>query len=472
MHTLVSYEIWPWIALAFLLMCLFQFLQIIQARKKLAESASAQIELSDVRATLAAKEVQANQAEELRTQLSALRTEHSEELMAKVQAEKELETLRAQHEARLEEIRGMKKELEERFENLASGVLKTNSDTFLKLVSERFESHKTTADEDLEKRKVAIEGLVKPLSEKLGAFGEHVAQIEKARGSAYAEIKEQVRQLTEGQATLGQETRKLVQALRAPKTRGRWGEMQLRQVFEMAGMAENVDYELERHLNTDSGALRPDAIVHIPGGKNIVIDAKTPLEAYLDALESETPDQHLSLMTRHARQIKDHVKTLSSKAYQDAIPTAPDFVVMFIPGETFVAAAVEADSTLIEFAFERRVLIATPTTLMALVKAIAYGWQQEKMAENAAEVQKTAKELYDRLTVFGGHLDSVGKGLKRSVESFNKAVGSMEGRVLPSARKFEAMGVVTSGSEIETPSMVESETRILSSFSDTDREDT
>jgi DNA recombination protein RmuC len=228
-----------------------------------------------------------------------------------------------------------------------------------------------------------------------------------------------------------------VQALRAPKTRGRWGEMQLRQVFEMAGMAEHVDYLSERTVETDAGARRPDAVVRIPGGKSIVVDAKTPLEAYLDALEADGPEAQGEHLTRHAAQVRAHVKTLASKAYQDAIPTTPDFVVMFIPGETFVSAAAEADPGLIEYAFERKVLIATPTTLMALIKAIAYGWQQEKMAENAAEVQRLAKEIYDRLGTFADHLGRVGRSLRSSVDAYNRAVGSLEGRVLPSARKFE-----------------------------------
>jgi len=379
----------------------------------------------------------------------------------KSKLETELETLQTSHQARLEEIRGMKKELEERFSSLASGVLKSNSERFLELVSERFNQHKSAADEDLSKRQTAIKELVKPLDEKLGKFDQRINEIEKARNEAYGAIRTQVRQLTESQETLGQETRRLVQALRAPKTRGRWGEMQLRQVFEMAGMIENVDFLSESSIETEEGLRRPDAIVNIPGGKSIVIDAKTPLEAYLDALESPTPEQQKEHLARHASQVRKHVQLLSSKSYQDSIPTTPDFVVMFIPGETFVSAAAENDAGLIEYAFERKVLIASPTTLMALIKAIAYGWQQEKMAENAAEVQKLAKELYDRLAIFAEHLEKVGKSLGQSVDNYNKAVGSLEGRILPSARRFEAMGVVPSKSEIASPASVEREPRNL-----------
>lgn len=377
----------------------------------------------------------------------------------KVALESQLETLRESHEARLEELRGVKKELEEKFSSLASNVLKSNSERFLELVSERFEKHKETAEKDLTRRQTAIQELVKPLNEKLGKFDERIDQIEKARNEAYGAIKAQVLELANGQQTLGRETRRLVQALRAPKTRGRWGEMQLRQVFEMAGMTEHVDYVSESTVDTDEGARRPDAIVNIPGGKSIVIDAKTPLEAYLAALEADSPDAQNEQITRHASQVRQHVKHLSSKAYHESISTTPDFVVMFIPGETFVSAAAEADPGLIEYAFDRKVLIATPTTLMALIKAIAYGWQQEKMAENATEVQRLAKELYDRLGTFAEHLNKVGGSLRQSVENYNRAVGSLEGRVLPSARRFEALGVVAEQKNLTTPTSVEQEPR-------------
>ena len=461
-------QVLTWATAGLALLVLALLLRQMALRSLVNELRPVETEAQTLRAELATQKAQSDRVPELVHALEQLRTAFNEEHGQRISAETELKTLKAEHAARLEELRGMKKEMEDRFAALASGVLQQNSESFLKLVSERFKTHELTATEDLEKRKTAIENLVKPLNEKLTVFDSRIKEIEKARNDAYGAIREQVRQLAEGQASLGTETRKLVQALRAPKTRGRWGEMQLRQVFDMAGMAENVDYTLEHHIDTDDGARRPDAIVQIPGGKSIVIDAKTPLEAYLDALESDTPELQQSNLSRHAMQVRQHVKLLSSKAYQDQIPTTPDFVVMFIPGETFVSAAVEADPELIEYAFERKVLIATPTTLMALVKAIAYGWQQEKMAENAVEVQKVAKELYDRLNTFGGHLDSMGKALNRSVDHYNKAVGSMETRVLPSARKFESMGVVTQGSEIETPGRVEGQARGFAALTDGD----
>lgn len=436
--------------------------KLAETRAALAEAAPFRAEAQGLREALVASEAAADRVDGLEAQIDRLRQSAQAEYQARVQTEAALHALQREHQARLDELRGMKREIEDRFSAVASGILQKNSETFLSLVSERFKTHEKAAQDELERRKTAIEHLVKPLNERLGQFSEQIQLIEKSRGEAYGAIHQQVRTLADGQAMLGQETRKLVQALRAPKTRGRWGEMQLRQVFEMAGMTENVDFHLEQHLDTDAGARRPDAVVHIPGGKSIVIDAKTPLEAYLDALDSDTPEQQSAALARHAQQVRNHVKMLSSKAYQSQIEGTPDFVVMFIPGETFVAAAAEADPGLIEYAFQNKILIASPTTLMALVKAIAYGWQQEKMAKNAIEVQRTAKELYDRLKTFGEHLDGVGKALTRSVDSYNKAVGSLEGRVLPSARKFESMGVVAEGPPLEAPALVDTQSRGIS----------
>ncbi|WP_264211990.1 DNA recombination protein RmuC [Leisingera thetidis] len=414
---------------------------------------------ADLRSHNAGLQAEVARLPELADELSTLRRTSENERTARYQAEAQVQALKAEHAARLEQLHHMNQQMEHKFASLASGVLKQNSENFLSLVSERFQAHSKSADEDLAKRHAAIEGLVKPLDQKLGQFGERIKEIEQARNEAYGAIQTQVKHLAEGQAMLGGETRKLVQALRAPKTRGRWGEMQLRQVFEMAGMAEHVDFELEKSVGTDDGMRRPDAVVRIPGGKSIVVDAKTPLEGYLDALEAETPDQQQEALLRHSGHVKTHVRQLASKSYQSALGETPDFVVMFIPGETFVSAAVETDPGLIEYAFENKVLIATPTTLMALVKSIAYGWQQEKMAENAVEVQKTAKELYDRLSTFSKNLAAVGKSLSSSVNNYNKAVGSLEARVLPSARKFESMGVVARGAELEDPGQVEVEPR-------------
>lgn len=385
--------------------------------------------------------------------------------------ERQLEALRAGHQARVEELERAKAELATRFNELAGSALRSNSESFLQLVSERYVKHDQESRAASDRQQSTFREVVTGLVERLATFDTRIGEIEKLRNEAYGAISVQVQQLTEGQRNLGLETRRLVQALRAPKTRGRWGEMQLRKVFELAGMTENVDFVTERSVEGEGGRLRPDAIVSIPGGKTVVIDAKTPLEAYLDALESATPDDHAAQMKRHAGHLRSHVRALAGKAYQDALPSAPDFIVMFIPGETFVAAAAEADPGILEFAFENRVLIASPTTLIALVKAIAHGWQQEKMAANAAEVQRLAREIHERLSVFLGHLGRSGKALGAAVEAYNRAVGSMEGRVLPTVRRFEALGVVSQESRLDGAPPVEHEPRALAAADESDRSD-
>lgn len=457
----MDYSIWQIGALAALALAAVLALSLRALRRELAQAREA---IAPLREDLAVARERADRLARAEADLAQIREVH---LDAERRAEglaHQLETLRGEHAARLEELRQAKDDMSKQFESLAAQVLDRNAKTFLERLTERYQKHEELTAEDLEKRRLAIETLVKPLDAKLAEFKTHVKEIEDARKEAYTRIDEQVQALRAGQATLNQETRKLVQALRAPKTRGRWGEMQLRRVFDLAGMAENVDFTLEEHVATDAGALRPDAVVRIPGGKRIVIDAKTPLEAYLDALETEHPDEQAAALTRHSAQVRAHVKTLASKAYQDALGETPDFVVMFIPGETFVAAAVEADRGLFEYAFENKVLIATPTTLMALIKAIAYGWQQERMAQNAADVQKLGKELHDRLRTFAGHLANVGKGLDRANRAYNDAVGSFDGRVLPSARRFDALGVVRADAAIEGPAPVEAAPRPVTSL--------
>ncbi len=460
--------VWQGIAMGTAALALILMLSALLAGRR---ARRAQQDAAALRERLARLTPEAERAARMEARAEELMGELYQEQVNAAALEQKLDSLQETHEQRLADLADMKKQLEDRFQTLASGALSANSEKFLSLVSERFQKHKESADHDTAQRHAAIRDLVKPLDERLGKFDARMTEIEKARNEAYGTIKQQVLNLAEGQQTLSSETRRLVQALRAPKTRGRWGEMQLRQVFEMAGMTERVDFHLEKSFDTDDGRRRPDAIVHIPGGKSIVIDVKTPLSAYLDALEAETPEAQSQFIKQHAVQVRKHVNDLSSKAYHDTLGATPDFVVMFIPGETFVSAAAEADPGLIEYAFERKVLIATPTTLMALVKAIAYGWQQDKMAENAEEVQKSAKEIYDRLRIFAEHLGRVGRSLGQSVDHYNKALGSLEGRVLPSARKFEELGVVAATSDkIERPASVEHEPRRLTAHEFTNDE--
>ncbi|NKX45553.1 DNA recombination protein RmuC [Roseicyclus persicicus] len=419
-------------------------------------------EAEALRRQVAVLEARAERLPQLEQQLAEAREERDGLLGALNQAEARLETVEAAQAARLEELRGLNEALQAKFRTLATEVLEGNSRAFLDRVTERFATHSETAKAELEARQKAIDGMVKPLNEKLGAFDAVLRDMEKHRTDAYGAIREQVEQLRLGQAQLSGETRKLVQALRAPKTRGRWGEMQLRQVFELSGMAEHVDFETETSHRTEDGLQRPDAIVRMPGGRSLVIDAKTSLDGYLDALEAETPEARDVAIRRHAKQVADHVRMLSSKRYHDLLADTPDFVVMFIPGDVFLSAAVESDPALLERAMEARVVIATPSTLIALLRTIAFGWQQEAVAENAVAIHREAKELYGRLAVFAGNLQRVGVALNRSVDSYNKAMGSLEARVLPSARKLEAMQVVQSAAaELQDAPRVETVPRRL-----------
>lgn len=416
------------IAAALLIVLILRGARLRAAARQLAQAA-------DLRERIAVAETRADRLPELEQAVSDTRDERDGLLGALNTAEATLESERKSHAARLDD-------LQTRFRSVASEVLEGNSKAFLDRVTERFATHSETAAKDMEARQQAIHTMVKPLGERLGAFDTKLQEMEKNRADAYGAIRTQVEELKLGQSQLSGETRKLVQALRAPKTRGRWGEMQLRQVFELSGMSEHVDFNTEVSHRTDEGLQRPDAVVRMPGARSLIVDAKTPLDAYLDALEAETPELREAAILRHARQVREHVRLLSSKKYHDLLAGTPDFVVMFIPGDVFLSAAVEADPELLQRAMEARVVIATPSTLIALLRTIAFGWQQEAVAENAVTIHREAKELYDRLATFAGHLEKVGTSLNRSVESYNKAMGSLEVRVLPSARKLEELKVV------------------------------
>lgn len=366
------------------------------------------------------------------------------------------------HAARLEELERSGRELEDRFRGLAAEVLGRNSERFLQLVSERFEAHRQEAEQRVQARERSIDEMIRPIAEALARFEDRVGEIEKAREGAYRAIGEQVRMLAEGQQLLTGETRRLVEALRRPKTRGRWGEFQLQNVLELAGLTEHVDYVRERGVGAD-GSLRPDIVLRLPGGRALAVDAKTPLEAYLEALEAADEAARADALFRHARQMRAHARGLGSKEYWRALAEScrctPDFVVMFVPGEAFFAAAIEQDPSLLEDALARRVLIATPTTFVALVKAVAYGWQQEKLAENAARIARLARELHGRMSRFVEQLGRVGGALQQAVDRYNDSVASLEARVVPSLRKFEACAAVGEEERVSAPQPLDSRTR-------------
>ena len=385
------------------------------------------------------------------------RTDELLQNVIRLEAERDAQLQREQ--AHIIELNNIKVKLEQNFNQLAETALNKNSNTFLKLASENFEKFKQEAGSDLDSRQESIKNLVSPLNENLSRFEKSVKDIELSRTKAYTSLEEQLKFINESHTGLKDETTKLVQALRQPKTRGRWGEIQLRNVLELVGMKEHIDFVQEKSFETDEGRKRPDVIVQLPGDRCIIIDAKTPLDAYLSAVEAESKTEQEEFNKSHAGQLREQVKKLANSDYQKYVPNTPDFVVMFIPGESFYSTALEYDPNLFEFALKHEVLITTPMSLVLLLKVIVLGWQQERMTENSREIARIGRELYDRLAVFGNHINDHSKSLAKSVETFNKAVGSMESRVLPSARKLESLDVVPPTEKMPAPTTVELQPR-------------
>ncbi|MEL6584657.1 MAG: DNA recombination protein RmuC [Pseudomonadota bacterium] len=426
-------------------------------------------ELQGLRAARAAQDVSFAKLEERAAQVDGLeeRVDTLNDALIRAneglaRSEATLKSERESHAARLEELHKMREGLQKDFDVLASKALDANNERFLKSVSERFAQHKQRADADLEARQKGIETLLKPIQDSLGKFEHQVGEIEKARAGAYAQITQQVTSLAQSQQHLTSETNRLVTALRAPKTRGNWGEFQLRQVVEMAGMVDHVDFHMEQSVEMDEGRRRPDATVNLPGGKRIVIDAKTSLEAYLTASNMDEGPEKISQMEAHVRQLRTQMKGLAQKSYFEAIAGSPDFVVMFIPGEGFYSTALSLDPTLFEDAIRNKIIIATPTTLVALLKSVAYGWQQERMAENAQEAVEAAQELHKRFATLGDRLERLGKSISNTVRDFNATISTAEARVLPQARKFETMQIAVSGTEIVQTEKLDVDVKTLS----------
>lgn len=386
---------------------------------------------------------------EARGERDAARTELEEMRGERDAARTELAAVKADHKARTEELAEARKQIETQFKGIAADVAKANSATFLEQAKEQFENQRKLSDTDLEKRQKAIDELVKPVKENLDKFEKQVTEMEKDRKGAYDVLRNQVGQLRDTAQGLSE-------ALRSPQMRGQWGEQQLRNILELSGLSERIDFVEQDTIDLGEGRGRPDAVVHIPGGLEVVIDAKTPLSSYLDAHHSDDEQRQSELLNSHANTLLGHAKTLGDRDYAAAVDGSPDFVVMFVPAEPILDAAMDVKPTLWEDAWQKhRVLIATPGLLLAFLRTVAVAWQQQDLQENAQKIADGAADLYDSLRVYAGHVDGVGKGLSRAVDAYNRSIGSLEGRVLPRARKFEDWGVVPGSKQIESASSVE-----------------
>ena len=381
-------------------------------------------------------------AREATRQLDRERQERESLQQQVTRFETQLDAERRGSEEKLKLLEENRRLAEENFQALSARALAANNQSFMDLAKATLENYQQQAKGDLESRQQAIGQLVQPLQESLKKVDSRIEQLEQARTGAYARLDEQLKGLLQSQVKLEAETGNLVRALHAPAVRGRWGEIQLRKVVEMAGMVNYCDFVEQE--TADSGRLRPDMIIKLPNGRNIVVDSKAPLQGYLESLEANDETLQRNSLARHARQIRDHLQKLSTKNYWEQFQPTPEFVVLFLPGETFFSAALKQDPGLIEAGVDQKVLLATPTTLIALLRSVAYGWRQEQLTENAEAISRLGREMHDRLATLNQHFVSMGKNLERAVDSYNKGIASLDSRVLVSARKFKELGAGSS----------------------------
>ena len=428
------------------------WLAIARARYQADRRAGSQ-ELSRMQTDLKIAQAEVTQLRErlLRSEetLEEKRTEIARLGAGQAELRERLEQQQRQAEEKLKLVEQARIQLSDAFKALSSEALKSNNEEFLKLAKTSLESFQKGARDDLGNRQKAIEQLTQPIRERLEKFDTKLNDLEKNRVGAYRELSEQVRSLVNDHIPhLRDQTAQLVKALRQPATRGRWGEVQLKRVVEMAGMSEHCDFEEQVSTTTEDGRLRPDMIVNLPGERRIVVDAKAPVEAYLEAIESPDDTSRKRHLIAHARQVREHITRLGSKRYFEQFDPAPEFAVLFVPGEAFFSAALAQDPGLIEYGTDQRVIMASPTTLIALLKAVSYGWRQEALARNAREIAKLGKELYERIGNLATHWSMVGQRLNQAVDAYDKSVGTLESRVLVSARRFQDLRIGNAEDEV------------------------
>ena len=385
-------------------------------------------------------------------QILRLSTQNSE---LSIRLESEIQTL----EQSTRQFNDQREQLTEKFESLSNKVLKQNSEDFLKLAKENLNQYQQQAKNELDKKETSFNEMVKPIRDTIEKTRTQLQEMEKDRKEAHGSLSQHLENMAASQNILNAETRNLVQAFRRPEVRGRWGEMTLKRLAELAGLVEHCDFSEQTTVHDEEGTIhRPDMIVRLPAGREIIVDSKTPLDAYLDAIEATTDTEKEIALQRHLKHVKQRVKELASKAYWHQFDQSPDFVVLFIPGDQFLNAALDLDRSLIEDALQNKVIIATPTSFVALLRAVAFGWRQESLAENAEQIKKLGEEMYGRMATFTESLSKVGKSLDQSVGHYNKAVASLTTRVMPNARKFKELGIATK-KELISPEPIEKTSR-------------
>lgn len=379
-------------------------------------------------------------------------------LLAALRYQRQVTELRTTLALEREAAQAQAQELQQRFALLSAQALRENNAAFLQLAQERLAQLQLQGKHELEQKEKAVENLVQPIREALERAEVQIRRMEQERQQAYGSLTRHLEMLAQTQQLLHGETRNLVQALRRPEVRGQWGELTLRRLVELAGMVEHCDFYEQMDLDTDEGRRRPDMVVRLPDGREIIVDVKTPLDAYLNAIEAPDDDTRRRHLEHHARKVRERVRELAAKSYWSQFPRAPDFVLLFIPGEQFLAAALDVDSALLEDALRSRIILTTPTSFVALLRAVAFGWRQEQLAANAEHIREIGTELYRRLAVFAEHLARLGKGLEAAVENYNRAVASFENKLMPGARRFTELGV-DAGKTLEEPLRIEAGVR-------------